>query len=292
MTRNKSLFIVSIAYFLAITSGVLFIVLSPQLKTQYPILTILLADIIATIIIYLFSYYYSNSSIYDPYWSVIPPMILLYWILLENIININVAILMFSVLFWSVRLTFNWIRGWGGLDFEDWRYIDMRNKSGKYFEISNFLGIHLFPTLIVFGCCISFKYAINKSFNNISFIIGFLVCFIGVLYEIIADQQLYDFKIKSSDKKDIIQKGLWSYSRHPNYYGEILFWFGLFSYGFNYNGLLLILIPPILMLLMFLFVSIPWIENKILRTRPNYAKYQKDVSMLFPEISYIRQLFK
>ena len=290
MIKNKSLFIVSIAYFLAIFSGILFIILFPQLKSKYPILTILFADIIATVVIYLFSYYYSNSSIYDPYWSVIPPIILLYWILLENIININVLILMFSVIFWSLRLTFNWIRGWKGLDFEDWRYIDMRVKSGKYFEISNFLGIHLFPTLIVFGCCISFKYAINKTMDNIFFIIGFLVCFIGVMYEIIADQQLYNFKNKNKNNT-IIREGLWKHSRHPNYYGEILFWFGLFVYGFNYNNVLLIF-PPISMLLMFVYVSIPWIEHKILRTRPDYKKYQKDVSMLFPEMSYIRQLFK
>ena len=289
MIRNKSLFIVSIAYFLAITSGFLFIILFPQLRIQYPVLTILIADIIATIVIYLFSYYYSNSSIYDPYWSVIPPIILLYWILIENVISINVLVLMFSVLFWSLRLTFNWIRGWGGLDSEDWRYIDMRVQSGRYFEISNFLGIHLFPTLIVFGCCISFKYSINKTIDNISFIIGFIICFIGVMYEIIADQQLYNFKI--SNKNKIIKKGLWAYSRHPNYYGEILFWFGLFAYGFDYGDLLLI-IPPILMLLMFIFVSIPWIENKILRTRSEYKKYQKDVSMLFPEISYIKKLLR
>ena len=170
---------------------------------------------------------------------------------------------------------------------EDWRYIEMRNTSGIYFEISNFLGIHLFPTLIVFLCCLPFKHTLSKNVD-LSIIVGFVICFLGVLYEIISDQQLYKFKMTN---KGIIDSGLWKYSRHPNYYGEILFWFGLFFYGSTQANFFYLLFNPVLMLLMFIYISIPWIENKILKTRPQYSDYQKKVSMLFPEISFIKKKF-
>jgi len=281
MSKIKSLLIVFIAYFIAILSGIILI----YIQEIDPLYEILLADILATFIIYIFSYYFKNSSIYDPYWSVIPPFILLYWVIISGLNSIVIILLFLSVLFWSVRLTFNWVRGWPGMHHEDWRYIDMRNTSGKYFEITNFLGIHLFPTLIVFLCCLPFKYAIYKNLD-LSIIVGFIICFLGVLYEIISDQQLYKFKMTN---KGIINSGLWKYSRHPNYYGEILFWFGLFCYGLTQDNLLYLLLNPILMLLMFIYISIPWIENKILRTRPQYLDYQKKVSILFPEISFLKQ---
>ena len=281
MSKIKSLLIVFIAYIIAISAGIIFI----YTQEINPLYEILLADIIATLVIYIFSYYFKNSSIYDPYWSVVPPLILLYWVMISEFNPLVVILLFLSVLFWSVRLTFNWIRSWPGMHHEDWRYIDMRHASGRYFEISNFLGIHLFPTLIVFLCCLPFKYTMSKNLD-LSIIAGFIICLLGVLYEIISDQQLYKFKMMN---KGIMNSGLWKYSRHPNYYGEILFWFGLFFYGITQANLLYLLLNPILMLLMFIYISIPWIENKILKTRPQYLDYQKKVSILFPEISFIKQ---
>ena len=289
MRNNKilSLWIVFLFYCLAIVAAYC----SIQYLNLSSLIEIFIADIVATCIIYFSSYIFKNSSLYDPYWSVIPSFLLLYWIYdINETFNTQSIIVLFSVLFWGARLTFNWARGWKGLIQEDWRYIDMRNYSGKWFEFSNFLGIHLFPTLIVFVCCIPMKNAIQKNVFDISFIIGFIVCFIGVLYEIISDQQLYNFKNKN--KTGMIESGLWKYSRHPNYYGEILFWWGVFIYGVNINNYLLLILAPISMTIMFLYVSIPWIENKISRTRPEYKSYQEKVSMLFPELTIIKNIFK
>lgn len=171
---------------------------------------------------------------------------------------------------------------------EDWRYIDMRKSSGKYFQFSNFFGIHLFPTLIVFACCIPMYDALNKQIDVFTYF-GFSLCFIGVLYEIISDQQLYNFK---KNNTGIINSGLWKYSRHPNYYGEILFWWGIYFYGVSNGTVFNWIFAPIAMTIMFLYVSIPWIENKIIKTRPKYLEYKNKVSVLSPEFAYIRSLFK
>ena len=284
MKKNKDLFKILIIYIIAILCGCLFINIFKNIDLTF---RILYADIIITVIIYLFSYLYNNSSIYDPYWSIIPPFILLSWIIyLPDIEFISSLVIMISVLFWSVRLTLNWVRGWSGFTQEDWRYKDMRNYSPRFFQLSNFFGIHLFPTLIVFICCLPMKYAIEKKYDSISFIFGFFICLIGVIYELISDYQLHQFKKKNNT--GIIESGLWKYSRHPNYYGEILFWWGIFYYGLTLDNYYMLVFAPICMSMMFLFISIPWIENKIIKTRPQYKKYQKKTNMLFPEVAMFR----
>ena len=285
MTKNKSLTIVLICYIIALIISLIFI---NTYGNSNLIIKLLYADIIATIVIYGASYIFKNSSIYDPYWSVVPPILLLFWFTKLDTINVTNAILLsLSVLFWGIRLTYNWIRNWNGLNHEDWRYIDFRKKFKNNYQLVNFLGIHLFPSLIVFACCIPFKYILDNEKTDLGVIIGFIICFIGVMYEIVADQQLYNFKKKNPGK--IIKIGLWKYSRHPNYYGEILFWWGLFIYSYS---VLHLIIWPICMTLMFIFVSIPWIEKKILKTRPEYKKYQEEVNILFTEVTIIKKLFK
>tara|TARA_S200000501_G_C20466083_1_gene587280 strand:- start:255 stop:656 length:402 start_codon:yes stop_codon:yes gene_type:complete len=130
--------------------------------------------------------------------------------------------------------------------------------------------------------------ALNKQIDVFTYF-GFSLCFIGVLYEIISDQQLYNFK---KNNTGIINSGLWKYSRHPNYYGEILFWWGIYFYGVSSGTVFNWIFAPIAMTIMFLYVSIPWIENKIIKTRPKYLEYKNKVSVLSPEFAYIRSLFK
>ena len=130
-----------------------------------------------------------------------------------------------------------------------------------------------------------------NSNNTPLMFLGFTVCIIGVLYEIISDKQLYDFRMKHPTEKKVIETGLWNYSRHPNYYGEILFWWGLFLMGFESAGMTYLFLAPITMTILFIGASIPWIEIKILRTRPEYKEYQKRVHILFPEITILRRLF-
>ena len=199
---------------------------------------------------------------------------------------------MTAVLFWSLRLTYNWMKTWDGLHHEDWRYIDMRNNLGNSFEIiGNLGGIHFFPTFIVFFCCMPMAQNFSQNYNWTIFL-GFGLCIIGVLLEIISDKQLHAFRKIHPSGTGIIETGLWNYSRHPNYYGEIMFWWGIFVFGFSFSGLNYLLLAPIAMTAMFWYASIPWIEIKILRTRPQYKDYQKRVHILFPEITILKRLFE
>ena len=292
-TKTKGLLTVLFAYISAIGLGYFSISFTLHLGDM---LQVFIADIIATFVIYGFSVAYKNSSFYDPYWSVIPPFILLFWIWKQDfVLSGTSSLLIYAMLFWSIRLTTNWIKTWEGLHHEDWRYIDMRKKLGSSFEIlGNFGGIHFFPTLIVFFCCMPMGATLSLQEiipeTSMQAYAGFFICIIGVLYEIISDAQLHRFREENPHQKGIIETGLWSYSRHPNYYGEILFWWGIFLFGNAFTGMTYLIFAPIAMTLMFWYASIPWIEIKILRTRPAYKDYQKRVHILFPEITILKRL--
>ena len=291
MNRFNSLLAVFISYALAIFLAYL----SLSFFSNYHILIqIVLADIIATIIIYFSSVIFKNSSVYDPYWSIVPVFIFIQLFIFtsSSFSSIPLLMILFNILFWSVRLTSNWIKNWEGMLSEDWRYIDMRNYSGNFFEFSNFFGIHLLPTLIVYACCIPIYFICYDGYVlSIYTYLGFCISFIGVLYEIISDYQLFKFRENKNRDGNIINTGLWKYSRHPNYWGEILFWWGLYLYVVNFAPTYMIL-SPICMTLMFVYISIPWIENKILKTRSEYKEYQHKTHFLIPELAFIKSIIK
>ncbi|MEZ4880652.1 MAG: DUF1295 domain-containing protein [Chitinophagales bacterium] len=216
MNKTKSTIIVFIWYLIAaISAFVLFQFVLPH--TTHILLKSFLANVLATFVIFIGSSIYNNSSIYDAYWSVVPPIILMYWNNLEysNFISFKNNILLLVVLFWSVRLTLNWHYGWKGLHDEDWRYTELRNQNGKWFPLVNFFGIHLFPTVLVFVALIPCYYIISAYHINIVplYIIGVLIAIVGILFELIADIQSKRFRATHAKNK-FITTGLWQYSRH------------------------------------------------------------------------------
>src|SRR5690606_29437298 len=119
-----------------------------------PIWTAAAASLVATVIIFAFSVALSNSSMYDPYWSVAPPALLAYW-LTQGELSPRLMLAGTLVLLWSLRLTWNFLRGWGGLAHEDWRYPHLRHKTGRAYWLVSFLGIHFFPTVLTFAGSLS-----------------------------------------------------------------------------------------------------------------------------------------
>ena len=248
------------------------------------LLTLFLADVLATVIIFIFSLAFKNSSLYDAYWSVIPPFMILYWFTVYAIMN-STVVLWYSIVvcFWAVRLTYNWAKGWTGLGHEDWRYKMLREKNPALYPITNFFGIHLFPTVMVFLGMLPVLDTISGSYVYYPvFFLGVICCLIAVVVEFMADEQMRKFK-KTARPGEFIETGLWKYSRHPNYFGEIFFWFGLWIMAIGcwlpsiWTG-----IGWLAMLFMFVFASIPMMEEKNKKNKPGYGDYISRVSMLIP----------
>jgi len=246
-----------------------------------------IADTAATGIVFLFSFLMNNSSLYDPYWSIAPPVIYLFWIINSQSIqdlSIRHIGLLAIVLIWSVRLTINWALSWPGLIHEDWRYVSFREKFKKLYWPVSFFGIHMFPTFIVYFASIPVYFVLyrtNSHFNIVD-IAAIAVGFIALFFEWKSDRDLREHR-NSEQKNEPIRRGLWRISRHPNYLGEILFWFCLYFFSLASSlQYYWIGAAPVAMLLLFLLYSIPAMEKRQLKRRPSYKKIQNTIPILVP----------
>lgn len=253
----------------------------------HPLWVVAAADAAATVVVFAFSVALDNSSVYDPYWSVGPmviaPALALRPEAAATPLARKVAVCLL-VAFWGARLTWNWARGFRGLGHEDWRYADIRRKTGRAYWPVSFLGIHFMPTVLVYLGCLSLWPAFTGARP-----LGALdaaavaVTLAAALIEAIADEQLLRFRRTSPAAGAIMSDGLWSYSRHPNYFGEVLFWWGLFLFGLAGDAAAFwTALGPVSITALFLFISIPMIDRRSAERRPAYAVHMKRVSALVP----------
>jgi steroid 5-alpha reductase family enzyme len=266
-------------YVAAILSALFTLQNYPTGKT---LIDLLAADITATMVVYAGGVMLKNASVYDPYWSVAPILFLGFWYAHENELTIRSIIVSTLVVIWGVRLTYNWYRGWKDLTHEDWRYIQLKNQTKYFYPFVNLLGIHLFPTVLVFVASVPLA-TIFSNTNALGWL-DFLAIFItgmAIYIEAKADKELFEFR-KTKQSKQLLETGLWAYSRHPNYFGETLFWVGIFVFGLASGGSFWpLILGPILMLFLFLVVSIPLIDKRMISRYPEYEKRIKTVSRFF-----------
>ena len=246
-------------------------------------------DVAATVVVFIFSVVVNNSSLYDPYWSVVPPFLAAFWILMGlragHGITLGGAIVVALLLLWAGRLTLNWGRGWRGFDHEDWRYVDFRKSAGRAYWIVSFLGIHLFPTILVFLGCLSFVPILAEPVNHLDplWIAAAFLIAAAILIEARADRELYEFKHTERDPDDILDTGMWSHSRHPNYFAEVLLWWGLYLAGLGANPTFWwTIVGPLAITALFLFVSVPMMEKHMIERHPNYESASYERSRFVP----------
>jgi steroid 5-alpha reductase family enzyme len=255
-----------------------------------PIATALRADVAATLVVFACSLLYRNSSFYDPYWSVAPPLIGLYWWWTAApgaFSPARAAIAFALVLIWSVRLTWNWARGWQGLHHEDWRYVRIRQQTGAAYWPVSLLGIHGMPTLIVFLGCLPLYPALAAGARPFGGLDGFAfaVTAAAIALEARADQELVRFRRAARDPEDFLATGLWARSRHPNYLGEIGFWWGLFLFGWSADpGAWWTGAGALAITVMFRIVSLPLIEQRMSERRPQWAAWAAATPLVVPRI--------
>ena len=251
-------------------------------------LKILIAHVIATIVIYVGSVIHNNSSLYDPFWSIAPVPIIIFLYTLSDINNLstlNKILISAPIIFWSLRLTRNWIISWDGFSHEDFRYIELK-KGGKIkLEFINFTGIHLIPTLQVNLSLFPLYFLFNSyelSSLNYPLIFASIFTILAVIIETIADEQMRSFRSNKKNESITMNKGLWKYSRHPNYFGEVMFWVGLYLMAFlSIKTPFWLILSPISMIILFIFISCPMMDNRSLIKRSDYKQYMNNTSQLF-----------
>ena len=254
-----------------ITTAALVLEPQPSLRGR-PLLRGLIFDVAATAIIYAFSLVADNSSVYDPFWCVLPLWLLAYW-RHEATDSARALIVMNLVWAWAIRffVGYPW-EGWTrGLDHEDWRYADLRKKLGKGYWPFSLSSLHLTPTLLVFGALAPAGGVIlqeNAPPLNSGDIVACAVTVAFLVLEAVADETLRRHRSRS---KSTCVAGPWAWSRHPNYLGECGFWSGIYLFS-RAAGIsdILYAIGPAALWVFFRAASAPLMEERSRARRKDY----------------------
>ena len=241
---------------------------------------ILIADIAATLTIYLFSVLFNNASIYDPYWSVAPMVIVPFFV---ERLNVETLLMVGVLFFWGIRLTVNWAITFTGFHHEDWRYRYFKTRFPKLWPLVNLFGIHLMPTIVVYVALIpAILYVSAGGTIGLLTLLGAFMAIGATLIQWSADRTLHAFK-REERRKAVCKEGLWKYSRHPNYFGEILMWSGVFVMLLGVAPeYYLSIFGPLLMVTLFTTISIPLMEKRQLENKPEYGHYVETTHALIP----------
>jgi steroid 5-alpha reductase family enzyme len=282
--KGASLLRVCVAYVVALLVASMWLVLGPSLPLW---LDTLIADVLATLVIFAFSRMHRNSSFYDAYWSVVPPLLAWYWWDQGGLgaDDLRAWLVMLVVLLWAVRLTANWVYGFPGLHHEDWRYPMLRSKAGRAELLVDLGAIHLVPTLQVFLAMLPVYVVMTRAEEPVRWLdaVALVVGLGAVLLELVADVQMHRF-VRDRQPGQVMDRGLWGWSRHPNYFGEFSFWFSLALFGVaaSPSDAWWIFAGAAAMLAMFLGASIPMMEERSLDRRPGYQAVVDRVPRFVP----------
>ncbi|XP_073285962.1 uncharacterized protein C594.04c-like [Primulina huaijiensis] len=237
----------------------------------------------------------SSHWMIDLYWTVIP-VLLVHYFAAHPLAEFNVwrsRVVIVLTWIWSVRLTHSYFRRekwqWGAR--EDWRFSDMRRQYGRNWWWISFFAVYLSQQVFLMGICMPL-YIIHvkqKQMTIWDFIATF-ICLTGVTIAYYADTQLDYFVTRNNYLKQLskpsvptLDEGLWYYSRHPNYFGEQLWWWGLVVFAWNL-GCGSVFLGALINSLCLVYVTI-LVEERMLKQKNRvdaYKRYQKTTSVWIP----------
>jgi steroid 5-alpha reductase family enzyme len=282
-SRARALAVVTLAYlFGGLAAGAV----CAALAGRHPVTVALWADIAGTFAVFCCSMAVANSSLYDPYWSVAPPVIAIAWAAVTSGTVARQVLVVALILLWAVRLTGHWVGTWRGLGHEDWRYVDLRTDTAGVLPwwLVSLGGIQLMPTLVVFVGMLGVWPALAgvRGFGLLDALAA-AVTLGAIAVEAVADAQLKRFAADPGHRGQVATVGLWRWVRHPNYLGEITFWWGLWLFGLAgdprwwWSA-----VGPLAMVVLFVFASVPLMDRRSLARRPGYAEHMRAVPALLP----------
>lgn len=245
-------------------------------------------DILLLIFIYFFIFFLigtfiKNNSIVDMGWGL--GFVIIAWYLMIENWNFLIPRLIMTVLvtIWGLRLFIHIIQRNLGKE-EDFRYKKWREDWGKWLIPRAFLQVYMLQGLfmgIISLPVILIRYE-NGPWDLLILVIGLGIWILGFIFESVGDKQLKTFIGDPSNRGKIMDRGLWKYTRHPNYFGEATMWWGIFLIGMSAGISILSIISPLTITTLLLFVSgVPMLE-KSMKDKPGYQEYAERTSIFIP----------
>ena len=234
---------------------------------------------------WLISLLYRNVTIVDSLWGL--GFIIIAWItyFLSDGYVVRKTLIATFVTLWGLRLCiYLSIRNWG--KGEDPRYGLWRKESGERFWLVSLFKVFILQAVFMWFISLAPQFGqISPTPNQLTWldIIGASIWAIGFLFETVGDWQLAHFKTNPDNKGKVMDKGLWAYSRHPNYFGECLVWWGLFLISFSSPGNWWTIMSPLIATIVLLkMTGIPLTEKTIGKKRPGYREYIDRTNAFIP----------
>ncbi|MFD2202944.1 DUF1295 domain-containing protein [Shivajiella indica] len=186
------------------------------------------------------------------------------------------------VTIWGLRLAWHIFNRNKGKK-EDFRYLEWR-KTWKYFYLRSFFQVFMLQGFFLYIIAFPVLYINISPPNSLSGwdSLAVMIWLFGFVFESLGDYQLQQFKNNPNNKGKIIQTGLWKFSRHPNYFGDAVQWWGIFILALPLAGGWITIIGPIMITYLLRYVSgVPMLERKYLGN-PEFEKYKQKTSVFFP----------
>ena len=186
---------------------------------------------------------------------------------------------------WGLRLSaYLTLRNWGRA--EDPRYAGWRQASGSRFWFISLFKVFLLQALFLWVIALSLQYgmaAAEPARLTLLDLAGLLIWLFGFAFETVADRQLARFKADPANRDRVMRRGLWALSRHPNYFGEALMWWGIFTVTSATPGSIWTVISPVVITTVLLrMTGIPLTEKHLRNKRPEYRDYIATTNAFFP----------
>lgn len=187
------------------------------------------------------------------------------------------------VLTWGLRLSFHiYLRN--SKKTEDFRYRQWREAWGGTFYWRSYFQVFLLQAFFLFVIISPVVWAVISKSQPFTWVtmLGLSVWVFGWIYQVVADEQLKRFVRQRKDKGEIMKKGLWKFSRHPNYFGEIVMWWGIYLMIIPIESSWWLIISPLTITILIAFVSgVPMLEKKYEHNKA-FQDYKKDTPVLIP----------
>ena len=284
-TRSTSFALIVAIYVVAIGAA---LAAASAVGIDRPFVALIAAYAASVAVLYVPSQLVGNGSTFDAWWSVVPPAVAIWFAFAAPNGNATRAVLLVTcAVLWGLRLTSNWAIGWTGLAHEDWRYRKLYADTPLPRWATSLLAVHVAPMVFVTLGSLPMIPALvtgTHAFGVLD-VVATVVALLGVSLEQFADLDLRRFN-RSKKPGDVLDQGLWSRSRHPNYLGEMMWWIGLWLFALAADlGAWWTIVGPLTMIVMFLTASIPLAEARSAERRPGWAEYAARTPRLLPRLS-------
>jgi steroid 5-alpha reductase family enzyme len=236
-------------------------------------------------LLWLYSLVIKDASIVDSFWG--PGFALIGWVslILTDGFQPRKLLLVALVTIWGLRLGLHiFIRNHG--KGEDYRYKAMRKQHGDKFPLVSLFTVFGFQGLLMWFISMPLQIAqVSKTPDHLTLFdyAGAAVWAIGFLFEALGDWQLKQFKAEPKNQGKVMDRGLWRYTRHPNYFGDATLWWGYYLIACAVPIGFWTLLSPLTMTLFLMKVSgVSLLEKSLKKNKPGYAEYIARTSSFFP----------